>query len=206
MGQRRRNELKERATAAPVRRSPWAPTLLAVAGLVAVGIGGILWLRGNRPGDQEARGPDVATSATEEATADGARTEAAESAGQDQARKENDPEEAGAEESAAAEVPYRKLAGRWLRSDGQYVIDVQEVAADGRMKAAYFNPAPIRVSEAKASRKDNSLDVFVELRDVNYPGCTYRLAYNPLADQLEGVYFQAALGEEFAVVFVRLPE
>ena len=74
------------------------------------------------------------------------------------------------------------------------------------MKAAYFNPAPIRISQAKASRKDGALEVFVELRDVNYPGCTYRLAYNPQADQLEGVYFQAALGEEFPVVFVRLPE
>ena len=87
MGQRRRNELKERATGVPARRSPWASTLLAVAGLVVIGFGGILWLRGNRPGERETRRPEVATSATEEATANGARPGAAESAGQDQARE-----------------------------------------------------------------------------------------------------------------------
>jgi hypothetical protein len=45
--------------------------------------------------------------------------------------------------------------------------------------------------------------VFIELRDVNYPGSAYTLDYNPTTDKLMGVYFQAALGQKFAVEFER---
>jgi len=37
-----------------------------------------------------------------------------------------------------------------------------------------------------------------------YPGSTYTLTYDPRRDQLEGVYFQAAMQQRFDVVFVRL--
>ena len=47
------------------------------------------------------------------------------------------------------------------------------------------------------------MKVFVELRDVNYPGSTYTLAYDPAADQLRGVYFQALERQSFDVSFVR---
>jgi len=33
--------------------------------------------------------------------------------------------------------------------------------------------------------------VFIELRDVNYPGSTYSLTYEPASDQLKGIYYQA---------------
>ena len=46
--------------------------------------------------------------------------------------------------------------------------------------------------------------VFIELRDANYPGCTYALSYNPANDQLVGIYFQAAMQQEFEVIFERL--
>ena len=46
--------------------------------------------------------------------------------------------------------------------------------------------------------------VFIELRDVNYPGSTYDLTYNPQADQLQGSYYQAALQQQFDVSFVRM--
>jgi hypothetical protein len=48
------------------------------------------------------------------------------------------------------------------------------------------------------------LQVFVELRAPGYPGSTYTLRYEPQRDQLEGSYFQAALQQRFAVVFVRM--
>jgi hypothetical protein len=44
----------------------------------------------------------------------------------------------------------------------------------------------------------------VELRDANYPGCTYNLKYDPQTDQLFGQYFQAALQETFDVTFARV--
>ena len=37
-----------------------------------------------------------------------------------------------------------------------------------------------------------------------YPGSTYTLTYDPRRDQLEGVYFQAAMQQRFDMVFVRL--
>jgi hypothetical protein len=50
----------------------------------------------------------------------------------------------------------------------------------------------------------DALKVFVELRDVNYPGSIYQLTYDPAADRLRGTYFQAALRETYDVEFTRL--
>jgi hypothetical protein len=40
--------------------------------------------------------------------------------------------------------------------------------------------------------------------NVYYPGSTYALTYDPASDQLQGVYYQAAIQQRFAVVFVRM--
>ncbi|MCC6234077.1 MAG: hypothetical protein IT580_15640 [Verrucomicrobiales bacterium] len=94
--------------------------------------------------------------------------------------------------------------GRWQRADGGYVIDVRSVdTTTGRLEAAYFNPQPIHVARAEATEDGGKLKVFLELQDVNYPGCTYRLSYFPQTDQLYGVYFQAAVGESYDVEFTR---
>ena len=72
------------------------------------------------------------------------------------------------------------------------------------MDAAYFNPKPIHVARAEASRSGAAIKVFIELRDVNYPGSTYTLTYEPGSDQLKGIYFQAVQQQSYEVVFVRL--
>ena len=51
--------------------------------------------------------------------------------------------------------------------------------------------------------QDGRLQVFVELRDVNYPGSTYTLSYEPATDRLKGIYFQAVQQQQFEVEFVR---
>jgi hypothetical protein len=45
--------------------------------------------------------------------------------------------------------------------------------------------------------------VFVELRDVNYPGSTYTLRYEPARDRLVGLYDQAAQRQHYDLIFVR---
>lgn len=95
------------------------------------------------------------------------------------------------------------LKGRWVRPDGGYVIDIQSVDSGGRMAAAYFNPSPIHVARAEAAEDDETIRIFLELRDVNYPGSTYNLVYEPTLDCLQGTYFQATLKETFDVVFAR---
>ena len=84
---------------------------------------------------------------------------------------------------------FDSLKGRWLRPDGGYVIDIRDVDATGKLAAGYFNPRPINVSQAEASQEGDTTKVFIELRDVNYPGATYNLTYNPKRDQLRGVYY-----------------
>jgi hypothetical protein len=95
------------------------------------------------------------------------------------------------------------LIGRWLRPDGGYVLELSDPTPEGRLKAVYFNPRTINVSRAEWKLKDGLLRVFIELRDVNYPGSTYTLDYNPASDKLTGTYFQAALRQQFEVEFER---
>ncbi len=108
---------------------------------------------------------------------------------------------------AASQAPEVKtLVGRWVRTDTPYVIDIQSAQDDGTLDAAYYNPRPVNVSVAQAHDKDGSLTVFVELRDVNYPGSNYTLRYDQEKDILHGVYFQAAMRQSFEVVFRRLSQ
>jgi len=99
---------------------------------------------------------------------------------------------------------FETLTGRWLRLDGGYVLEIRSVDASGLIDAAYLNPRPIDVARAEATRDGSVLKVFVELRAPGYPGSTYTLTYDRKSDQLEGVYFQAALRQSFDVRFVRL--
>jgi hypothetical protein len=103
----------------------------------------------------------------------------------------------------AAPADFQQLIGQWVRSDGGYVIDVKSVDANGKLDAAYLNPNPINVAQAEASLDGAAINVFVELRDVNYPGSTYDLTLNAAANQLRGIYFQAAQQQQFDVTFDR---
>lgn len=104
-----------------------------------------------------------------------------------------------------AKAVFTKLVGRWLREDGGYVLELSQVAPDGKLTAAYFNPNPIHVSQAQAVQEGGGVKVGIELNDVNYPGCLYTLVFNPELDQLQGTYFQAAMGQTYSVAFVRMP-
>ena len=102
-----------------------------------------------------------------------------------------------------AKPDFGVLKGRWLRPDGGYILSVKDVDAGGKMDAAYYNPRPINVSKAQATWEAATLKVFVELRDTGYPGSTYTLIYDPRTDRLGGLYYQAAMGQHFDVIFVR---
>ncbi len=102
-----------------------------------------------------------------------------------------------------AQTDYERIAGKWLRTDGGYVLELSDVKPEGKLKAAYFNPRPINIAKAEWRSVDNRIQVFVELRDVNYPGSTYTLIYDPEHDRLNGYYYQAVKKGTFDVVFVR---
>jgi hypothetical protein len=98
------------------------------------------------------------------------------------------------------------LKGKWVRPDGGYIIEIRSVDPSGKVAAAYFNPNPIKVAAAQVTQDKGSLNLFVELRDTGYPGCTYTLTYDRQNDQLRGVYYQAAVQERYDIYFVRLGE
>ena len=99
---------------------------------------------------------------------------------------------------------FDKLNGRWLRPDGGYVLEIRAVDPKGKIDAGYFNPNPINIAKAEATRDGSKLNVFVELRAPNYPGSTYTLTYDPQQDQLRGIYFQAVEQQNFNIFFVRM--
>ncbi|MEW6364806.1 MAG: hypothetical protein AB1714_09230 [Acidobacteriota bacterium] len=95
--------------------------------------------------------------------------------------------------SASTPTHFQPLLGRWVRSDGGHVLEIRSIGPDGQMDASYYDPDSIYLSKAEAYREGSDLKVFVELRDMDYPGCTYTLTYNRQGDRLDGVYFQAMI-------------
>jgi hypothetical protein len=95
------------------------------------------------------------------------------------------------------------LIGRWVRTDARYTIIIKSVDPSGKMDATYSNPNPINVSKAEVSVEGGTLKMFIELRDIGYPGSTYTLTYVPVADRLTGVYYQAVIQQKFDIVFQR---
>ena len=96
-----------------------------------------------------------------------------------------------------------KLVGEWTRTDGGYKLKILSATPDGRLDAGYFNPNPIHVARAEWINKNNNIFIFVELRDVNYPGSAYTLQFFPSENILAGNYYQAVEGTNFDVQFVK---
>ena len=97
----------------------------------------------------------------------------------------------------------QSLVDRWVRPDGGYFLDLREFVSDGSLVAAYFNPKPINVARAGWRPAAEGLDLFVELRDVNYPDSIYTLHYDPVTDRMQGLYFQAVQQQSYEVMFTR---
>ena len=108
---------------------------------------------------------------------------------------------------ASALIPkpaFEKLTGLWQRPDGGYLIEIRSVGPDGEMDASYFNPRSINVAKAEANQDGATINVFIELRDRNYPGSKYHLQYDSVFDRLTGTYYQAVQKETYEVEFVRM--
>jgi uncharacterized protein (DUF2147 family) len=213
MGARRRKRKQSREPKVRPARKRRPPAI--VAGLLAAGIivAAVFWSLPSR----EAAAARNRTRATPDATASAM---ASETPSRDLAQTSPMPVQTGkaaeatssrataktadsTETTSAAKSGFERLKGKWLRPDGGYVVDVKNVSDSGQMDASYFNPRRINVAKAEASRDGETVKVFIELRDVNYPGSTYDLIYDPQSDSLRGIYYQAARQQRFEVGFVR---
>ena len=97
-----------------------------------------------------------------------------------------------------------KLVGKWERPDGGYIIEIKGVDPSGKLDVAYYNPDPINVSRAAAWRDKGATKVVIELRDVNYPGCTYNAGTQPADRPVVRAIFPGRHAETFEVVFARV--
>ena len=95
------------------------------------------------------------------------------------------------------------LVGEWIRTDAPYEIKISELSGNGVLKVGYFNPRSINVGKATWSPSDGAIKIYIELRDVNYPGSNYNLTYFSGNDTLVGKYFQAVEGVTYDVGFSR---
>ena len=100
-------------------------------------------------------------------------------------------------------LDYENLIGQWVRPDGGYVLDIKSIESDGRIEMAYLNPRPINVSKAQASTEANKVNLFIELRDRQYPGNYYTLAFDSESKRLIGVYHHLGLNQNFDVYFIK---
>ena len=105
--------------------------------------------------------------------------------------------------SSGKAVDKNLLAGDWVRTDASYLVKIIKVNDDRSLEAQYFNPNPINVGKANWEENYGNLKIIIELRDVNYPGSTYKLSYLPDRDILAGDYYQAVEGITFYVEFIR---
>lgn len=106
--------------------------------------------------------------------------------------------------STTAGPDQNQLVGDWERTDGEYTLRIYSASPEGKLDATYFNPGSIHVARAEWSKTaDGSYQVVLELQDINYPGSTYTLQYNPANDQLKGIYFQAVEKINYDVGFTR---
>ena len=104
---------------------------------------------------------------------------------------------------AISEPAFSSLAGRWVRPDGGYVINIRSVDAAGKLQADYANPNPLPFARAEATRDGKTIKLYFELRAGGYNGSTYTLTYDPTSDTLKGAYFQAVAQQKFDVYFIR---
>ncbi len=95
------------------------------------------------------------------------------------------------------------VVGDWIRTDAPYEIKISELSANGALKVGYFNPRSINVGKASWSPANGAINIYIELRDVNYPGSNYNLTYFAGNDTLVGKYFQAVEGVTYDVGFSR---
>ena len=104
---------------------------------------------------------------------------------------------------AGAPAEVQRMLGRWLRSDGTYVLELRGADRSGIVQAAYFNPKSINVSRSIWLRGAEGTQVVVELNDTGYPGATYVLGLASDGDRLVGKYNQPQMGQSFDVEFIR---
>lgn len=106
-------------------------------------------------------------------------------------------------EPLATKTDYSILAGKWQRTDGNYLIKVSGVQEGGQAAVEYFNPRSIHVVHAAISTEKDLIKLLIKFQDKGYEGSSYRLYYYAKKDALLGFYYQAPKDKTYEVIFLR---
>jgi hypothetical protein len=115
------------------------------------------------------------------------------------------PSPAAPAAATGAAVALDAIKGTWVRTDGQYAIQIRAIDSSGKLEASYANPKPLPFAKAVARSDAGVIRLDFELRAGGYDGSTYQLVLDPATDTLRGVYYQAVAQQKYPVVFRRLP-
>ena len=97
----------------------------------------------------------------------------------------------------------KPVIDQWLRTDGDYVLDIKGFNADTTIDVAYLNPNSINISETRWKVQEGYLYFYILFDDEGYPGSYYSLGYIPEDDKLFGIYYQAVQQQQYEIVFER---
>ena len=106
-------------------------------------------------------------------------------------------------EPSIAKTEHSIIAGKWQRTDGNYLITVSNVQAEGQATVQYFNTRSIHVAAAAISTEKELVKLFIKFQDKGYEGSSYRLYYVAKKDALLGYYYQAPMDKTYEVMFLR---
>lgn len=109
----------------------------------------------------------------------------------------------GEESRTPLAIDWECLQGDWQRSDGSYMIRVEDINNSDPIEVLYFNPNPVHVAEALTFFEGGLKGLFVKLEATRYQGSTYTLYYDNKQDALVGFYYHGQLQQRFEVVFLR---
>ncbi len=106
-------------------------------------------------------------------------------------------------ESLAVKTDYGIIAGKWQRTDGNYLIRISDVQKGGQATVEYFNPRSIHVVQTAISTEKELIKLFIKFQDKGYEGSSYSLYYYAEKDALLGFYYQAPMDKTYEVIFLR---
>lgn len=113
------------------------------------------------------------------------------------------PQKQNNEAKYISDTKLTAVLGKWIRSDGDYTLEINNLKTDSTLDVTYLNPEPINISETQWKTEEGHFYFFVKFDDEGYPGSYYSLGYISEEDKLYGFYFQALQQQQYDVVFDR---
>jgi hypothetical protein len=99
---------------------------------------------------------------------------------------------------------FEVLRGRWQDRNGRGAINIRNISTTGSIELQFDNPEPVHVTQAQAARDGKETKLLILVRYPHNLCCFYNLVYDPVADQLKGIFWPKGSAKTTEVVFDKL--